>query len=210
MFFSAGLISQTAAQGIRNQGATINIASGYVICQGGLVNSSGTIVNGGTLTVSGVINNPVSATIEGDGNYYVGGDWTNSGTFTPGTSTVTFSGIEPQTIVGPYLTTFNNLIIDASSAGTTIAAGAMVTVSGSSFDTNGKLTINSDAVSNSGSLIYSGSGTPTDNITYSRRMPGSSTIVNWHYVSSPASLSSPSGTFYGWNEATGLWDEKSH
>ena len=27
MFFFAGLISQTAAQGIRNEGATINIAS---------------------------------------------------------------------------------------------------------------------------------------------------------------------------------------
>ena len=209
MLFCAGLISHTAAQGIRNEGATISIASGYVVCQGGLVNSSGTITNDGTLTVTGVITNPVSATIEGDGNYYVGGDWTNNGTFTPGTSTVTFSGTEPQTIVGPYLTTFNNLVIGASSAGTTIPAGARVTVEGSTFSPNGKLTINSDAVDNSGSLIYSGSGTPTGNITYNRLMPAGSEGSLYRYISSPVHATSlPSDqTYWLYDEPTGEWVE---
>ena len=203
MFFYAGLISQTAAQGLRNEGAIVNIASGcYVVCQGGFNNSSGAVTNDGTLTIAGPITNSVSAIIEGDGSYNIGGDLINNGTFTQAAGTTTFNGNVAQTVSGSSVTTFNDLVIDGS--GTTIAAGAMVTVEGSNFSPNGKLTINSDAVNNSGSLIYSGSGTPTSNVTYNRLMPAGSV---WHYVSSPVNLTaSPAGSFYAWDEEAGDWD----
>jgi hypothetical protein len=189
MFFFAGLINQVGAQGIRNDGAMIDITSGYVISSGGIYNSSGTITNNGTLILNG-------------------GNWINNGAYTtPSAGTVTFNGASSQTINGSSLTTFNNLIIGASSAGTTIVAGARVTVSGCTFSPNGKLTINSDAVNNSGSLIYNGSGTPAGTVTYNRTMPGSTTSIYWHYISSPVSLTvTPSGSFYAWNEFAGDWN----
>jgi hypothetical protein len=44
-----------------------------------------------------------------DSNISVGGDWTNSGTFSPGTSTVRFTGDSNSTIAGTTATTFHNL-----------------------------------------------------------------------------------------------------
>ncbi len=206
MVFYAGLNNRTAAQGIRNEGATIIVASGcHVVCQGGFNNSSGTVTNDGTLTITGGIINAALMTIEGDGSYNIGGNLVNNGTFAQTAGTTTFNGTGTQTISGSSLTTFNNLIIDGTSAGTTIAAGAMVTVAGNTFSPNGKLTINSDAVDNSGSLIYTGSGTPSGDVTYNRIMPAD----RYRYVSSPVSATLlPVGTtFWRWNEPLGVWGE---
>ncbi len=152
-------------------GGTIYIQSGTFLSieAGAALTVNGTLTNNGTLNLSDGITASAATTIEGDGSYYVGGNWVNNGTFLPGTSTVTFNGAGVQTISGTSLTTFNDLIITGASAGTTIAAGARVTVSGSTFNANGKLTIDSDAPDNNGSLIYNGSGTPSGNVTYNRR-----------------------------------------
>ncbi len=191
------------AQGIRNDGAAINITGGYLQCQGAITNS-GTVINSGTLGLTGGLNN--SGTVEGDGYYHIGGDWINNGTFEHGSGTVIFDGTELQTIIAPYLTVFNNLIFDASSAGTTIAAGARVTVEGDIFNPGGKLLINSDALNNNGSLIYTGIGVPSGNLTYNRSMPGG---TFYHFVSSPvsASLLPASGTFWAWDEVAGDWGD---
>ena len=187
MFFYAGLIGQSAAQGIRNEGATINIASGYVVCQGGLVNSSGTVTNNGTLTVTGGITNSASNTIGGDGDYYIGANWTNNGTFIPGSGTVTFNGAT-QTINGPITpelvpTVFNNLTI-SSSVSTTILSGYAVTVN-TSLTTNNNLIIKSSSLTSSGSLIYSGSIEPSGNVTYNRFLPPDNVSGDRHFFSSP-------------------------
>jgi hypothetical protein len=196
---------RSTAQGIKNTGASINISSGYVVCQGGLDNTGGTVTNNGTLTLAGGISN--TGTIEGNGGYNIGANWTNNGTFDAGTGTVTFNGSAAQTIESSSLLTFNNLIIDASSAGTVIATGVPVTVTGDIFDPNGKLTINSAAVNNNSSLIYSGSGTPSGTVTYNRMMPASL----YRYISSPVGSSSlPSGhTYWLWDEQEGDWFETS-
>jgi hypothetical protein len=126
--------------------------------------NSGSILNGGTGTALSVTGST--------------GAWTNSGgTFIPGTSTVTFSGETAQTISGSSLTTFYNLAIGATSAGTGLDAGTPITIDGT-LTTNGKLTINSSA-SASGSLIVA--GTSSGNITYNRYM----TNGKWHLISSP-------------------------
>lgn len=67
----------------------------------------------------------------------VSGDWDNTGTFTQGTKTVTFSGTGTSTIKGT--TTFNNLTFDSTAgakivkttAGTTQTVGGALSLSGS-------------------------------------------------------------------------------
>ncbi len=205
VFYFTGFTGRMTAQGIRNEGATINIASGYVLCQGGLANNGGTVYNNGTMTLSDAVTNQASGVIQGNGNFIIGGNLLNNGTFTLAAGTTTINGTGAQTISGSSETTFSNLVIEAASAGTTIAAGARVTVAGSTFSPNGKLTINSDAVNNSGSLIYSGSGTPSGNVAYNRVMPASL----YRYISSPVgSASLPSGrTYWLWDEPSGAWVE---
>jgi hypothetical protein len=61
-------------------------------------------------------------------NITVGGNWTNQGTFTPGTGTVTFSGSTGSTITKVAGETFNNLTINKSS--NDVSLGGAVTVNG--------------------------------------------------------------------------------
>jgi len=183
----SGLTVVPGSELIIASGATIVIPSGasLTIDADATLTVNGTLTNNGNLNLSDGITSSATTTIEGDGSYYVGGNWVNNGTFLPGTSTVTFNGAGVQTISGTSLTTFNNLIIDGASAGTTIAAGARVTVSGSTFNTNGKLTIDSDAPDNNGSLIYNGSGTPSGNVTYNRMLRPDANYGDRHFFSSP-------------------------
>lgn len=84
-----------------------------------------------------------------------------------------------------------------------INAGQALTVNGN-LSNKGTLTIKSTGVNSNGSLIVKGAS--SGNVTYERSMPAGTTV--WHYVSSPVSLSSPStGSFYGWDEESGKWDE---
>lgn len=201
--FLAGPADHLAAQGIRNQGGAINISGGYLICLGSLENS-GTLSGNGTVDLTGSLTN--RGQIEGDGLLYIGGNWINEGVFDPGAGTVVFDGAQPQSIVAPYLTVFNNLIVDSRSAGTTVAAGAMVTVTGQTFSPDGKFIIASEGVNNNGSLIYSGQGTPAGNLICNRRMPDDAL---YHYISSPvgSAVLPASATFWGWSEPDGDWGE---
>lgn len=62
-------------------------------------------------------------------NHTVGGDWSETGTFTPGTGTVTFNGAAAQTISGTNPVAFNNLTVtNAASPNITLATN--VTVAG--------------------------------------------------------------------------------
>jgi adhesin HecA-like repeat protein len=204
-----GCISLTAgvamAQGIRNEGATIVISPGTTLsCTGQLTNNTGIITNNGTVSLSGSLDN--SASLEGDGICYVGGDWTNSGSFDPGSGMVVFNGSGPQLITAPYLTVFHDLVISESGEGTTITPGAMVTVEGSLFEPNGRLAISSAGPDSSGSLIYLGEGTPAGNLTYRRSMPAG---TYYSYVSSPVSAETlpADATFWAWNEPAGDWGD---
>lgn len=123
--------------------------NGQDVTFGALLNNNGTInMNlGGTLTVNGNTQidfgaggamNISAGTVNLNGNLLINsatgvitctnspqinitGSWTNSGTFTPATSTVTFLGTANQTIGGSVGTSFNNLIINPS-AGITVSS----------------------------------------------------------------------------------------
>lgn len=92
-------VVQAQAQ-FSNLGGAVHITSGSAIkALDGVVNTIG-----GTLTVDGILSTPVhltntaGATLQGDGQYHIGGDWTNDATFNSGASTVTFDGDQNSTV----------------------------------------------------------------------------------------------------------------
>jgi hypothetical protein len=114
----------------------------------------------------------------------VGDDWTNAGTYTPGTNTTTFNGIVTQTITKAGGETFNNLTFANSGLKT---LGAPVT-------TNGNLTINAGATFDAsvnnyatfvkGNWINNGTFTPRAALVEfngtAASTIGGSTVTNFH------------------------------
>ncbi len=128
------------------------------------------IANTGTITLNAakVLNASVPLTIDSGAtlnasnyNIDIGGSWTNSGTFTAGTSTTTFTGAA-QTIGGTSSTTFGPIIIASgatytmnnsnSCTGLTFAASAasssLTHGSTSTLTVNGPVTINPPSADN--------------------------------------------------------------
>lgn len=62
-------------------------------------------------------------------NVSVGGNWINSGTYTSGTSTVTFNGFSPQQISGSSLTVYSGLTLDNAN-GLTLSSAVNAQVNG--------------------------------------------------------------------------------
>jgi hypothetical protein len=86
----------------------------------------------------------------------VGGNWSNSGTFAPGTSTVTFSGSSQQQYTRTGTGNFNNLTLN-NSAG--LLLNNNLTVNSTLTLTSGALTIGSNTVTiSSGGSISASSG----------------------------------------------------
>lgn len=147
--FTAGsgtvIYNGTGAQGI----AGINYYNLTVNKPGGIGNiSSSTAVTGSLALTAGQVDLNAALSVTGNvsigpgatlnGNSYavaVGGNWSNSGSFVPSGSTVTFNGTGAQSISA---TTFNNLVISKSSGTATLAGNVSIngnlTVSGGSFD----------------------------------------------------------------------------
>ncbi|PIV26228.1 MAG: hypothetical protein COS37_07490, partial [Anaerolineae bacterium CG03_land_8_20_14_0_80_58_20] len=84
------------------------------------------------------INASAPLTLSGAQNVTVKGNWSNSGTFTPGTGTVTFNGSSAQTIGGTSATTFNNLTVNNASGVSLSSVDA--TMNGTLTFTAGKIT----------------------------------------------------------------------
>lgn len=105
--------------------------------------STATFSNAGTLTIGGggtynfgsvTINNGTNLANPSNRNLSVSGSWTNNGSYSQGTETITFNGSSPQIIGGTTSTTFQNLKINGTS---TVTLNTNATVPG-------LLTLNSD------------------------------------------------------------------
>ena len=107
----------------------------------------------GNFTMSGTASATAAANLTVNGNFTLGpgttfgaassshivrGNFSNSGTFTAGTSTFTFNGTGTQTIGGSNSTTFNSLNID--NAGGVVLSGVNTTVNGTLTFTSGNVT----------------------------------------------------------------------
>ncbi len=122
------------AQVINNNGAAISVTSGTVVQGDTLENTAGTIINDGSIDLNGHYINLILGTTQGDGIYNLQGNWTNTGTFTAGNSTVNLIGNNNQRITSTGGEVFNNLTINnsgASSATNRIILLNNVNISGS-------------------------------------------------------------------------------
>ena len=84
------------AQVISNTGAVISVTSGIVVETKDIENNTGTLDNNGTLNMEGYFFN--GKITSGNGLYNLKGNWTDNGSFSPDTSTVTLHGTTNQTI----------------------------------------------------------------------------------------------------------------
>ncbi len=112
----------------------------------------------GATTLSGGLTISASTTLAtSNNNLIIGGSFTNNGTFTAGTATVTLNGTLSQTIGGTTASSFNNLTISNASA---IVTGA------TNFSVSNTLNVGSGAILSPNALVVvSGGGTLTGNGT---------------------------------------------
>jgi hypothetical protein len=116
-------------------------------------NASATLTSATTVAGDVAIDSGATLVAAGSNTVGVAGNWTNNGTFTANSSTVTFNGSSSQTINGSSSTTFNNLSISNSSAAVSANTNTAV---------NGTLTIGSGAIlSPAAAVVISGTGTLT-------------------------------------------------
>jgi hypothetical protein len=127
----------------------------------------------GDITVAGTVTLTSGNLSPGSRSISVGSNWSNSATFTAGSSTVTFNGSNnTQTISGN--TTFNNLTINHSGANSVTAAGSTLAVTGLLHVVSGTFTSATQygdvTIDNGATLSLSGdisvSGTWTNNGTF--------------------------------------------
>jgi hypothetical protein len=104
---------------------------------------------GGNVTIS-----PGASFDAGSFSHFVKGNWSNSGTFTAGTSTIALNGSSPQTLSS---STFAALTIDnptgVSMAGDATVGGALTLTVGAFAIGGHSLTLNGALVAGSGSLV---------------------------------------------------------
>ncbi len=175
--------------------------SGNLDIQGGtLTIQSGTTTNTATVIVNGNISIASGTTIQrgssatGPWSFNIAGNWSNSGTFTPGNSTVTFHGSSAQTIGGSGATTFNNLTINNPS-GVTLNNNA--TVTGTLTLASGDLNTGSNTLTLGSAATVTGSGDVVGNVQRAHAFNtgtnyafnNANTLVNFSSVTNGASPS---------------------
>ena len=110
--------------------------------------STATLTSNDLTVFNDVTVNSGTALVANGQNLTLGGDWANSGSFTPGIGTVTFNGALEQFLSGSSTTTFNNLAIASSSS---------LNASNSVFSVAGALTNNGTFVPGTGTVTLNGS-----------------------------------------------------
>lgn len=166
-------------KGLTTATTTLTFATG----SNTIFNGTGTITAGSTTTFGNLQINS-GYTITAAGNISVTGSWANSGTFVPGTNTVTFSGAGAKPISRNGGETFYNLTF--ATAGSTVQllndvlVTNLLTMSGGNIDLNANtLTLGNNA---GASLTY----------TAGRAYGG--TFKRWFPATA---ITSTSGSFYG-------------
>lgn len=186
---------------LQNNSNTITLGSGTLNVTNTLQINFGTVSTGsGTVTVTNTFQNNSGTLQCGSGSVIFKGTYSSSGTFTPGTGTIYFSGAS-QTIVDNSTngTTFNNVTFNGSGT-TTLGAGignfaiaskgtlTMVSpaklVAGTA--TAAYLTLKSDATGSATIAAITGTSTITGNVNTQRYLTGgNSAYRGYRLMSSP-------------------------
>jgi hypothetical protein len=159
--------------------ALTNVTIGFTSNQpvigvlGGLCNSI-TIATGATLTISG--SNALT----------VSGNWTNNGSFTSNTSTVSFNGTANQTIGGSSTTTFNNLTNTNSVALLTAVVAVAIKSTLSNVSSTSVLDMGTFELTDGGTFSNTGSGAIKTANTSSTPIPSGKTWTNTVFYTNPA------------------------
>jgi hypothetical protein len=127
------------------------------------------------------VNNDVSITAgtlnANNLNMTASGNWTDAGTFTPGTGTVTFTGLTSTAITKAAGETFYNLTINKSS--TTVTANNNVTVSNAFTLSQGTFAVGSSILTLNGTVTSSGTLTSntTGTVNYNQGSAGQTVLT---------------------------------
>lgn len=134
----------------------------------------GGLIISGSLTAPAVLN--------------VGGHFTNDGTFTAGTGTLTLNGSTAQSLQGATNTIFNNI---SSSNPSTVTVqtdqsltGAL-TLSAGIFNANGRLTLISNASGDARIAQITGGATITGSVIAQRYLPNAASARAYRFLTSP-------------------------
>ena len=142
-------------------------------------NATATIVTG-DLTIRNDVT-IVGGTFNANGfNITAGGNWISTGSFVPGTGTVTFNGTGTQTINRTNGETFNNVVINKPSSMASL--GSNVTINGTLTLTAGTLAVNSSTLTLNGAITSSGTITSnTDGTVAYNQASAGQTILGANY-----------------------------
>lgn len=138
-------IGDGSTAGGQNMGINSTVPVGNLLINS--ANATGTLVTN-SLTVNGNVTIAAGTLNANNLNITLGGNWSRTGTFTPGTGTVTFTNSVMQSITG--VTTFYNLAINNSTA-VRPSSGSNLTINGNFTNTSGF-----DALTNSITTTFSG------------------------------------------------------
>ncbi len=204
------IVDQGTIQATPSFGTTVNVTytgtgdktannalpTGSTVLNNVTFGKTGTVTLGHAITVNGTFTIS-SGTLNTDAtnNYAITlkGDWINNGTFTPNTSTTTFSSSGTQTISGSSSTAFGSLTVNKPTGslvlGSPVSASGTVTLTAGTLDNTGsQITLGNGAtiVKDAGlfqstptfgttvNVQYTGNGS----ISVGNEMPTSSTVLN--------------------------------
>jgi hypothetical protein len=176
-----------------NTTLTIPNNANYTV-KGNLTIDSGSAVNtpsANALTVSGSVLNSGTLTLGGsaNGDINVGGNWTNSGTFTHNSRTVTFNGTGNQIVSKTGGESFQNLVVNKASGNVLLATSTNVTVSNTLALSAGEFVSGSNTLTLNGTITRIAGTLTTDNssLVFGPNV-AALTLPNSVFTSSPSSL----------------------
>ncbi|MBC8052777.1 MAG: T9SS type A sorting domain-containing protein [Sphingobacteriaceae bacterium] len=122
------------------------------------------------VSAQGLINSGAYIVVNGAGQIYINeGGWTNDGTFTSGTSTVTFGGATAQSIAGSNSTPFYSIIANGAgtktfSTSTSTLSNLLTLGSGTTVAAGGRLTLLATATTNANVAAIPSNASVTGNV----------------------------------------------
>ncbi|MBN8701770.1 MAG: T9SS type A sorting domain-containing protein [Bacteroidetes bacterium] len=183
--------NKTLGGATTNVGGTLTVSLGPTLVIGAntLNVTGGNCVNTGEITIStGHLDiadsydytSTGNLTFSGAGTMEVGDDWTNTGTFTPNVSTVTFNGTQATQQVASETMSFYNLVLNNSTSTNdfTVVDGSTVSITNNLTITSGEFIFDSTddlAVTNATTINTGGTLRVSGTITYDL---GATTQIN--------------------------------